>query len=719
MSAGADSERGLWGETAGFHSPLASPQTDAGHSGDLAENFSLEELVTRMAAEFINVDLEQVDQKIEEALGVIGASVGVDRSYLFVFSDDGTRMKNTHEWCGFGVAPQTHRLQEVQTNEVSWFMRQIKACRNVVISSLDQLPEEARAEKEEWAKEHIQSLICIPMVCRGKVTGFAGFDCVHGQSNWSEKVVEVLRIASHIFANLLDRKATEEALRNSEETYRTLVDNLDLGVTLIDSNYRIVMANTTVCKMLNRRLEDLIGRVCYEQFEKRSKVCAYCPGARALKTRGYADAETIGVREDGTRFPVQIRAIPLYHEDGRPRGFIEVVKDLTHERITEREIKESRRMLQMVLDNIPVRVFWKDRSSVFIGCNRVFAEDAGLAGNQEVVGKTDYDFIWKSQAGLYRQDDAEVIRTGLSKLNYEEPQTGADGKLKWLRTSKVPLRNLEGQIVGVLCTYEDITSRKQVEQEREALLHMLSMKNEELESIVYISSHDLRSPLVNIQGFSQELGTSAGRVRELIAQLTAGRETEREIHCLLDRDIPESLQYIHTSAAKMDMLLTALLKLSRLGQGELTIGVIHMKALVVSLCKSLQSQIDESQAEVRIEDLPDCMGDAGQIGQVFMNLLDNAIKYLSPRRKGSIRIRGRTEGEKSIYSVEDNGIGIAAEHQSKVFEIFHRLGPTEYTKGEGIGLTAAKRILARQNGRIWLQSEPDKGTTFYVELPRA
>lgn len=719
MNGAADSEKRLLKETAHLRNQIVSLREDVRRFQEHTEGLKLEELIARMAAEFINVDLPQVDRKIEEALGVIGESVGVDRSYLFQFSEDGARMRNTHEWCRAGIEPQRRRLQDVSTEEMSWFFRQIRAGANVVITSLAQVPAEARAEKEEWEQEHIQSLICVPMVCRDKVTGFAGFDCVVRQNSWSEKIIEVLRIASHVFANLLDRQKTEESMRNSEETYRTLVDNLDLGVTLIDSNFHIVMANMTICKMLHRKLDELVGGVCYEQFEKRSNVCAYCPGARAMRSATHADAETVGVRDDGSRFPVQIRALPLFHEDGRPRGFIEVIKDLTQEKIAERAAEESRRMLQMVLDNIPVRVFWKDRDSVFIGCNRVFAEDAGLAGTEDIVGKTDYDFVWKQQADLYRQDDAEVIRTGQSKLNYEEPQAGPDGELKWLRTSKVPLRDLEGQIVGVLCTYEDITTHKKIEQERENLLRLLSMKNEELESIVYISSHDLRSPLVNIQGFSRELEASAIRVRELLSQMTTGCHIRPELIVLLDQDIPESLQYIHTSVAKMDMLLTALLKLSRLGQVELNITVIHMNALIASLCKSIQYQITESQAEVTVEDLPDCLGDPGQIGQVFTNLLDNAIKYLSPKRKGRIRIGGRTENGKSVYWVEDNGIGIAAEHQSKVFEIFHRLGPTEYTKGEGIGLTAAKRILARQNGRIRLRSEPDKGSTFFVELPSA
>lgn len=684
------------------------------------KSISLEELITRVSTDFINVDVDQIDTKIVEALGVIGEIVCVDRSYLFVFSPDRTTMDNTHEWCRKGVQKQMHRLQRVRTDRLPWFSKQILAPGNVVVPNVSQLPPEAAAEKVEWESEDIKSLVCVPMVCRGAIIGFVGFDCVLYTSDWSEPIVTILQITGNVFANLLDRKHTEDALRKSEETYRTLVDNLDLGVTLINTEHRIEMANQVVCKLFNKPLNELIGGMCYEQFEKRSDVCSFCPGTRALKTGSYADAETYGTRDDGSRFPVQIRAFPLFYENGEPRGFIEVVKDLTREKLAQRDIEESRRMLQIVLDNIPVRVFWKDRDSVFLGCNRLFSKDAGLDSNAEIVGRTDYEFIWKAQADLYRRDDAQVMSSGQSKVNYEEPQTGPDGTLKWLRTSKVPLRDLEGIIIGVLCTYEDITAQKLIEQERLDLLNTLSIKNEELESIVYITSHDLRSPLVNIEGFSQELENSFKQIKDLIEEhCDISKDYMKRFERILEDDIPESLRYIHSSTSKMDGLLKALLQLSRQGQIELKITRIDMNQLIRDICRNMQFQITGSNATVTAEDMPDCMGDPGQVGQVFTNLLDNAIKYLSPDREGRIRVTGKRINGRCVYCIEDNGIGIAKEHQSKVFEIFHRLAPSGTVKGEGIGLTSAKRMLARQNGRIWLESEPGAGSRFYVELPAA
>jgi len=129
------------------------------------------------------------------------------------------------------------------------------------------------------------------------------------------------------------------------------------------------------------------------------------------------------------------------------------------------ELRKSQQMLQLVLDTIPIRVFWKDKELNFLGCNQLFADDAGLDSPEELIGKNDFDMVWADRAELYRSNDQQAMESGTPKLNFEEPQTAPDGSQMWVRTSKIPLYDAEGNISGVLGTYEDITERERLQQE--------------------------------------------------------------------------------------------------------------------------------------------------------------------------------------------------------------------------------------------------------------
>jgi len=259
----------------------------------------------------------------------------------------------------------------------------------------------------------------------------------------------------------------------------------------------------------------------------------------------------------------------------------------------------------------------------------------------------------------------------------------------------------------------DESERESARKQLADLARALAERNKELETIVYVASHDLRSPLVNIQGFSNELTVACGHLRSKLLELP---ELPADARGLLSDEIPEALEYIQAGVVKIDALLSGLLRYSRLGRAALDPRKLDMNAMLQQILRTMEFQIQKTGAAIELGPLPECVGDTGQVNQVFSNLLDNALKYLDPRRPGQIAITGRVEQGQAIYALRDNGIGIAPAHQARVFEIFHRLHP-EHGHGEGLGLTIAQRILERQNGRIWVESASGGGSTFYVSLP--
>ncbi|CAN5305203.1 CHASE3 domain-containing protein [soil metagenome] len=248
----------------------------------------------------------------------------------------------------------------------------------------------------------------------------------------------------------------------------------------------------------------------------------------------------------------------------------------------------------------------------------------------------------------------------------------------------------------------------------------LSRANEELQRFAYIVSHDLRSPLVNVLGFTSELETAIKPLQVLIERADAADPAmvSKEAREAVTLDLPESIGFIRTSTEKMDRLINAILRLSREGRRTLTPERLNMNTVIASVIDTLRIQADARGAEVIAEGpLPGVESDRLAIEQVFANLLENAIKYLKPGRPGRVVVRGRIVGDRVVYDVVDNGRGIAPGDQQRVFDLFRRAGPQDQS-GEGIGLAHVRTLVYRLGGLIDCRSELDEGATFSVSLPR-
>ncbi|WP_085973304.1 sensor histidine kinase [Bradyrhizobium japonicum] len=250
--------------------------------------------------------------------------------------------------------------------------------------------------------------------------------------------------------------------------------------------------------------------------------------------------------------------------------------------------------------------------------------------------------------------------------------------------------------------------------------------NNEIQRFAYIVSHDLRSPLVNIMGFTSELEELGGDIFRRIGGLThvpadgpplADREVTLEgPDKQLSADFSEALGFIKSSIAKMDRLISAILNLTREGRREFVPEKIDTRELIEAIVSTLAHQAAEAQAEIHVAPLPDLVSDRLALEQIFSNLIDNAIKYLKAGAPGEIRIRGRTKLGYAIFEISDNGRGIDPKDHQRIFDLFRRAG-TQDKPGQGIGLAHVRALVRRLGGTMSVSSELNTGSTFTITLP--
>lgn len=368
--------------------------------------------------------------------------------------------------------------------------------------------------------------------------------------------------------------------------------------------------------------------------------------------------------------------------------------------------------LQFILDNIPTTIFWKDKNSVYLGCNKSFAESAGLDNPLDIVGKTDFDLPWtRKQSIFFRKVDKEVMEAGEKQLGIEEPLTINDGSTIWLSTNKIPLYNDANELIGILGTYKDITQKKELELalanqaeklakkniELEHLNTNLSQKNKQLEELTYITSHDLQEPI---------------RTMNVLAKRLANKNKDK-----FDARTNQSLKFLEESSDRMSELVKGLMdygKIGRISEPEL----VDCNEIVNNVLKDLSPTIEALSADFDIGHLPVLTAYKTEIRLLFQNLISNALKFRKKQGKPKIEISADADNDTYKFFVKDNGIGLEEENIDRIFQIFQRLHKRDEYTGTGIGLAHCKRIIELHQGEIGVESIFGEGSTFHFTLKK-
>lgn len=264
-----------------------------------------------------------------------------------------------------------------------------------------------------------------------------------------------------VFRDVTHDYRMQKALQESESHLRAIFETIPDLIWLKDTNGVFLACNSRLARLYGAQESEILGKTDYDFVDKELADYFTQKDREAIAAgKPVINEEEVTYADSGQTVQIETIKTPVYDPEGELIGTLGIARDISERKRAEEELIESKQMLSNVLNTIPVRVFWKDLNGVFLGCNQLFAQDVGKNSPEEVIGTDDYDLGNVEQAEMYRKDDKYVIESGQPKINYEEPQINADGNFAWLNTSKIPLRDSNGEVYGILGTYEDITERK-------------------------------------------------------------------------------------------------------------------------------------------------------------------------------------------------------------------------------------------------------------------
>ena len=387
-------------------------------------------------------------------------------------------------------------------------------------------------------------------------------------------------------------------------------------------------------------------------------------------------------------------------------------KEIRERKLVEEALRQSEAKYRAIFDNAAIGIDLVDRDGRFLEANSALCRMLGYS-LQELDGMSAFDVSHPEDKDMSRASHDGLVRGDSSLCRLEKRYVRRDGEIVWTDLSTSAIRDTAGRYQATVGVITDITDRKRYEHRQAQLL-------EEIRNFAYIVSHDLRSPLVNLRGFSRELTGALETIKPAVETGLAHmpQQARSVVVQAMEEDIPECLSFMASSVSHMNRQVDGILKLARLGRSELIFEPLPMNALVEHILTTFAYEVTRLGITVTVDELPDIIGDRTAMDQIMANLVGNAVKYMDSDRPGTIAIRGERLLEETRFEVRDNGRGIREEDQARIFDIFQRSGKRD-VPGEGLGLSCVRTLVRRHGGSAWCESTLGTGSAFFFTIANA
>lgn len=655
------------------------------------EDFERELL--HLSSKLTGIRLKEIPEAINYAMREIGNYLEADRSYIFEFDDDGIYMNNTYEWCRDGIEPQIDNLKEIPIDIIPRWMDILDRDENVIIPSVEDLPESCIVEKEILLLQGIKSLIAIPFMSNQKLIGFVGLDSVRYHRNFTESEINNLRVWSNMLASLIKFSRSEKLLEQTRWNYETFFNTIDDFLFVINEAGNIIHINDTVKQRLGYTPEELIGKpVLQVHPEDRQEEASHIVQEMILGIQEFCPVPL--VTKSGDLISVETRVKKGYW-DGKPAIF-GVSKDVSKIKLSEEKFSkafQSNSSIMMITSVPDLRL---------IDINEAFEKSFGYKRG-EALGKSPADLNLVVDC-----EDWERKQAILFEQHYlKEAEILFRSKTSEIRTGLISADTIViNDQLCVLAVIVDYTERKKAEEESLKARNEAEKANLAKSEFLSRMSHELRTPLNSILGFAQlmEMGEISAAHRK-------------------------GVHHILTSGKHLLNLINEVLDIARIEAGRLSLSLepVPLNVVISEMIDVVAPNVSQMRQKLdftnQISSDWYVNADRQRLKQVLLNLINNAIKYTGA--EGEIGIKTSllpAQKEDNItwcrISVIDNGPGIGSDDLNKLFTPFERIGAERTTtEGTGLGLPIVKKLMDAMGGKVSVESEPGKGSVFSIDLP--